>query len=350
MQLRRFTSVQSFASFRTRVKCSSMAQRLPLIAFVPQLSMYKASGNHKGQHGKVGIVGGCEIYTGAPFFAAQSSLLVGADLAWVFCTKSAAPIIKSYSPDLMVLPYLPEEDENATEERQCVRVEKVLTQIQPWLRRLSCLVVGPGLGDDPLVQATALSLIKEARALNLPLVIDGSAFNLFSPDNDNIDIIRGYKRLILTPNISELGRLAKAAGIELDGPMGSAWQKEVNRIGESLDGPMILSKGPQDVISDDSNSILDGDRQPRRCGGQGDILAGSLGTFLSWTMNAEVGMEISEGKRLAAACIMASRLTRMAALAAFEDKGRSMRASDMLETIPLAISKLLEQSFYHFNV
>lgn len=33
---------------------------------------------------------------------------VGADLSFVFCTESAAPIIKGYSPELIVLPLLPE--------------------------------------------------------------------------------------------------------------------------------------------------------------------------------------------------------------------------------------------------
>ncbi len=33
---------------------------------------------------------------------------VGADMAYVICTPSAAAAIKSYSPELMVLPYLPE--------------------------------------------------------------------------------------------------------------------------------------------------------------------------------------------------------------------------------------------------
>lgn len=35
---------------------------------------------------------------------------MGCDLAYVFCTPSAAPVIKSYSPELIVLPCLPEDD------------------------------------------------------------------------------------------------------------------------------------------------------------------------------------------------------------------------------------------------
>ena len=38
-------------------------------------------------------------------------LQMGADLAYVFCTESAAPVIKGYSPELIVMPMLPEHRE-----------------------------------------------------------------------------------------------------------------------------------------------------------------------------------------------------------------------------------------------
>ena len=64
-------------------------------------------------------------YTGAPYFAAISSLKAvyytsnrlancsintlhsqGGDLAHVFCPEAAAPVIKAYSPELIVHPLL----------------------------------------------------------------------------------------------------------------------------------------------------------------------------------------------------------------------------------------------------
>lgn len=89
---------------------------------VPRLTDNK----HKGQYGRIGVVGGSLEYTGAPYFAAISSLKVGADLAHVFCQKEAAVVIKSYSPELIVHPNL--DDENAVE------------VIAPWLERLHVIV------------------------------------------------------------------------------------------------------------------------------------------------------------------------------------------------------------------
>lgn len=64
---------------------------------------------HKGQSGRVGVLGGALDYTGAPFFAAISALRLGADLSHVICSPTASQAIKSYSPDLIVHPILREE-------------------------------------------------------------------------------------------------------------------------------------------------------------------------------------------------------------------------------------------------
>lgn len=72
--------------------------------------------------------------SGAPYFAAISALKVGADLSHVFCTRDAAPVIKSYSPELIVHPLLDAPEAGS--------------KIEPWLDRLHVVLIGPGLGRD----------------------------------------------------------------------------------------------------------------------------------------------------------------------------------------------------------
>ena len=62
--------------------------------------------SHKGQSGRICIIGGSKEYSGAPYFSSISSMRAGADLSYVLTTKDAAPIIKSYSPELIVIPVL----------------------------------------------------------------------------------------------------------------------------------------------------------------------------------------------------------------------------------------------------
>lgn len=40
---------------------------------------------YKGQMGKIGILGGSKLYTGAPFYAGLSALKFGADLSYLLC-------------------------------------------------------------------------------------------------------------------------------------------------------------------------------------------------------------------------------------------------------------------------
>ena len=58
----------------------------------------------KGENGRIAVIGGSFEFTGAPFYSAISSLKVGADLAHIFCSKSASSSIKSYSPEIIVHP------------------------------------------------------------------------------------------------------------------------------------------------------------------------------------------------------------------------------------------------------
>ena len=68
------------------------------------------------------------VLTGAPYFAAISGLKTGADLVHVFCEQQAGQVIKSYSPELIVHPVLD--------------TEYVLEEIDQWLPRLHCAVIG----------------------------------------------------------------------------------------------------------------------------------------------------------------------------------------------------------------
>jgi NAD(P)H-hydrate repair Nnr-like enzyme with NAD(P)H-hydrate dehydratase domain len=67
--------------------------------------------------------------------------------------------------------------------------------------------------------------LQRVRELGLPLIIDGSGLNFIAT---RLHLIKGYSNCILTPNIAELGRLAQGAGVQLEGPMSTQWQKHVS--------------------------------------------------------------------------------------------------------------------------
>ncbi|KAF1330964.1 Yjef family domain-containing protein, variant 2, partial [Globisporangium splendens] len=166
----------------------------------------------KGQHGRVGVVGGSFEYTGAPYYAGISCLKTGADLCHLFCTEEAAIPIKSYSPELIVHPLL--RSDNSLKGLEASERDQVLhaavEKISDVFSRLDTLVIGPGLGRDAGVQEITRQLIQRAKSASLPLVLDGDALFLISLEPD---VIRGYTHAILTPNAMEYARLCVSIGL-----------------------------------------------------------------------------------------------------------------------------------------
>eukprot|EP00099_Drosophila_melanogaster_P021791 NP_649090.1 uncharacterized protein Dmel_CG10424 [Drosophila melanogaster] len=276
---------------------------------VPKL----VNNKHKGQYGRIGVIGGSLEYTGAPYFAAISSIRVGADLAHVFCHSNASAIIKSYSPDLIVHPVL-----------DCV---DAVERIAPWLERLHVVVIGPGLGREPGILKTASNVLKLCMDTKKPVVIDADGLFLL---NDNLNLICGQPNVILTPNVMEFQRLF--------GEDDQAARQKMSLLGA---GVTVLEKGANDKIylphCNEVHSMPSGG-SGRRCGGQGDLLSGSLATFFSWSLQSG-----EPNPALVAACASSYFVKKLNA-AAFQKFGRSLLASDMVNQIPSVFQTEFENS------
>ncbi|GAD92670.1 conserved hypothetical protein [Paecilomyces variotii No. 5] len=328
---------------------------------------------HKGQLGRVAVIGGSADYTGAPYFSAMASARLGCDLSHVICERSAAPVIKAYSPNLMVHPLLPSSASVSNPEN--VNPPELASPIVAMLPRLHVLVIGPGLGRDGVTQKVVSEIMKEARSRSIPFVLDADALLLVT---ENPDLVKGYKECILTPNVVEFGRLAKALGIELpsqaqiksgsEEDQTSKQSEACEKLSQALGGVTIIQKGAHDVISNGVTSIIsDLPGGLKRSGGQGDTLTGSLGTFLAWRAayheglwesgsdndkpaqsREEVRAELeSEGKRMSPVTTLllaawaGSSITRECSRRAFKAKGRSMQASDLTDEVHGAFLDLI---------
>jgi ATP-dependent NAD(P)H-hydrate dehydratase len=286
-------------------------------ALVPPL----AAGRRKGEAGRVAVVGGCAEYTGAPYFAALSALRAGADLAHVFCSAGAAPVIKSYSPELIVHGYLPDEGEGDSPE-----VEAAIARVLEWLPRFDAVVVGPGLGRGAPALALAAAVVAEARALGLPLCLDADALWLAAR---RPELVRGCAAAVLTPNVGEFGRLAEALGVDAGAPGALA------AVAAALGGPAVVRKGGADALADGRASVVCAEPgAPRRAGGQGDVLAGTIAAFAAWARGADGGwgrgaspVDLSP---LMVAAYSGCLVTRVAARRAYAAKGRAMGAPDLI--------------------
>lgn len=412
-------------------------ERVPRASFVPSLTR-DARDATKGFAGRVAVVGGCAEYAGAPFFAAISALRTGCDVAHVFCTESAAPVIRSFSPEIIAHPYVFETSQasrggaetglmitpattftrdgalngaldalSALSDDERLSFDDGVRKTKRWLKNMDALVIGPGLGRDPIALAFVRDILLFARETNVPTVIDADGLFLVSLDPT---IARGNANVVLTPNAAELSRLARAIlgenaarklenvvydenesnedgafANEDDAVIGatkkySPRERVLRALSDDLRGPAILSKGGVDLgVCAGPVGDLDGEApvriggeeeadrptiaptakranehvvawcavreggSPRRCGGQGDVLAGSLATFLAWA-SAGVSVRRARGLRIprshtlsaaekVSAAAHAARVTRDAARIAFGKKKRATTASDVAEAL-----------------
>ena len=278
--------------------------------------------SHKGSSGRVGILGGSARYTGAPFYASMASLKVGSDLCYVFCAQEATVPIKCYSPELMVTGiYSAAEFDTAlghNDEREQDRlVVKMTLEITTMMHQMHVLVIGPGLGRCPLVMRATVQIIKLAMEKKLFMVVDADAlFLLTLPENRGI--FRNYDKVVFTPNVVEYKRLLTA----YDGDLSKATSG------------IIIQKGAQDIISCSMNSEItmtcDEEGGLKRSGGLGDILAGTVGTFLAWNeILSEQGCSTDRLLSCWSACCVTKKATKLA----FERHRRSMTAPDVINLL-----------------
>ncbi|KAK6458189.1 Ribokinase-like protein [Scheffersomyces xylosifermentans] len=333
---------------------------------------------HKGQAGKITVIGGCEDYTGAPFFACHSSALIGADMAHVICEKVAAPIIKSYSPDLMIHPYLYElhnpdvklspEDldkyskiplDNLIHDKHPTLTtyidERILPKVLKLLERTDIVVVGPGLGRDPLMLKSLVRIIEEIKVLNKSIVLDADALFLISLDPS---LIQNYPKAILTPNVIEFQRLASKFGIntEIGESDFNKIVEETQTLSKKLGNVTIIRKGKQELIVKNEEYLVNEiGGSSKRVGGQGDTLTGAIATLVNWSNNYSDKLwdpEVKESDRLTReeanllACFTASALVRLASRKAFKKYGRSMQTSNIHEFLSESYNDLFESENY----
>lgn len=192
--------------------------------------------------------------------------------------------------------------------------DQVAQKINEMLGRLHVLVVGPGLGRDPIMQATVARVIKAAREAKMPVVMDADALQLVQKDPD---VIRGYKYAVLTPNVVEFKRLCDALKIDV-GDQTSETGK-VEKLAQELGGVTIIQKGAKDFISNGNVTLVsDLEGGKKRSAGQGDTLTGAIATFLGWRKAYHDGLwkdpekpALEEDETMGLAAFAGSAITRV---------------------------------------
>ena len=255
---------------------------------------------HKGQGGRVCIVGGGEGMAGAARLAGEAALRVGAGRVTVACAAASAAAV-AVRPELMVHP-LPLDPVAAA-----VRLAELLAVAD-------VIVAGPGLGRD----LWAMALLAAVRESGRPTVLDADA--LFFP------LTELPAKAVLTPHPGEAARLlgGTASLVQADRP--AALRALLDRHAAVVvlkgAGSLVGQRGRVPQVCDRGHPVL-------AAPGTGDVLAGAIGGLLAQSGDpwgaavAAVWLHARAGELLA------------------NDAGRGVLASEVAAALPCAMAEVL---------
>jgi hydroxyethylthiazole kinase-like uncharacterized protein yjeF len=245
---------------------------------------------HKGQHGRVLVVGGYAGMGGAVRLAGEAALRSGAGLVSVATHPVHAAFITSSCPELM-----------------CHGVA-VARDLKPLVAAADVLVVGPGLGRSAWAQALLGVVLESAQ----PRVIDADALNLLA------GAPASTAAQVLTPHPGEAARLLGQDIATLQQDRLAAAQAIAQRY-----GGVVVLKGAGTVIhaADESPLICAAGNPGMATAGMGDVLSGVIAAF------------IAQGMALHAAAVAGVCVHACAGDAAAGEGERGMLARDVIAAL-----------------
>ncbi len=278
---------------------------LPTVKMHPEYS-------HKGENGKVLVIGGSKDYSGAPALASLAAIKIGVDLVRTFVPESISEIVKKYSPNLIV--------NHGSGDYISIEHLASLKELIEWA---DAILIGPGMGINNITQETTLKILDILSELNKPCVIDADALKLIK---NNLKLIQ-RSNIILTPHEGEFKIMT---GVSLP-PMENFIERleNVSRVAKRY-GATFLVKGKYDLISNGiERKINQTGCSQMTVGGTGDILAGLCAAFMSVNNSA-----------FNSAC-SAAFLNGLAGELCLEEVGDFFTSLDMINKIPATLKKLL---------
>ena len=222
-------------------------------ALLKKVIIERPRSSHKGDYGRLLLIGGTYPYRGAIIMAALASVRSGAGLVTVATDKENIPALHSHPPEAMAFDL---------DDKQLLLQQ---------LEKASVVLVGPGLVDDERGEEL-LQTVFHHLGQSQTLILDGGALSILAKTGMKFP----KAHLVLTPHQREWQALS---GLDLA-------SQGVEETGEALTifplGTILVQKGPATRIwqagqVDCYQLSVGGPYQAT--GGMGDTLAGMIAGF-----------------------------------------------------------------------
>lgn len=234
---------------------TSLPLELRALDLIPRLK--RAPAEHKGNAGKVLLIGGASGMAGALILAGNACLHLGAGWSILEMLDLASAHVAINQPELMVRLAKP-------------NAQEVIGNTKP-----DVIAIGPGLGDSGLAQAYLKAAILNTSSL---LVIDADGLNLIADQVELLHLLQKRntnfpESTVLTPHPGEAARLLKLSTEQVQENRLEALNKLV-----TLTKSMVVLKGQHTLVGSPLHDpvVCQQGNPGMGTGGMGDVLTGSI--------------------------------------------------------------------------
>ena len=265
--------------------------------------------SHKGDYGKLLIVGGSIPYTGAPTLAAKAAVRGGAGLVYLGVPSDIYEIEAVKNQEAIVFPL-------ASGEKGRVS-RRAWDSVAERLKACDVCVLGPGMGRGEDTRAITALVLKNS---GIPVLADADALWAIAEDTSMLD--GAACPVVLTPHEGEFQRLL---GRPVEDRVADArGYAKAHRCAVVLKGHRTVCAFP-----DGKAYIIDAGNPGMAKGGTGDVLAGVLGAMLC---------QMSFRRAIVTGCWLHARAGDLAEKRFGE---YAMQAGDMIECLTMAELEIL---------
>ncbi|UCS93525.1 NAD(P)H-hydrate dehydratase [Echinicola marina] len=259
---------------------------------------------HKGDFGKVLLVGGSYGKIGAIRMSSEAAMRTGSGLVTCFSPKCGVAVLQSSLPELMVIA---SESEAYLSDSQEVAFDNY-----------DAIGLGPGMGQEALTADLVEVILNRYSG---PMVIDADGINIIAKNENLLKLLR--ENIILTPHLKEFERLVGACKNH------QVRLKKASEFAQKYNCVLVL-KGAHTAINlpNGKQYFNSTGNQYMATGGVGDVLTGIITSFLGQGYGAED----------AALCGVYQH--GIAGELASAKKLRGTIASDVVKAIPKSFVKL----------
>ncbi len=216
---------------------------------------------HKGDFGRLLVIGGSEVYSGAPTLVSLGAMRTGVDIVYLAAPSKTAYAISSMSPDLITVKL----DGNNLKPSN-------METLKPYLGMVNAVALGPGLGLNPETVDFVKLCVEEVEQAGKPLLLDADGLKAFAKFKRPLKV-----PLVLTPHAGEYTILTGETLPENQEERALAIQKTAKKL-----GAVVLVKGKVDYICSPERVKLNFTGNPgMTVGGTGDVLSGIVSGLMA---------------------------------------------------------------------